>query len=244
MRNPFRGLTRFEKRLYITSLLVVTGAFLLSGSGDRLTLIASLIGATALIFVSKGYVIGQVLTVVFALFYGVISFYFCYYGEMITYLGMTSPIAMMSVVSWLRHPYRQTAEVEVNRMTKRQIAVMLSSATAVTGIFYFILRALGNANLFFSTLSVTTSYLASYMTLFRSPFYAVGYAANDVILIILWIMASAKDRSYLPMAACFAVFLVNDSYGFFNWQHMKKRQLRGEVGGTEAPASLRIGAGE
>lgn len=228
VQAPFQDLSRFERKLYIASLLTVSGAFLLSRSDDVLTLIASLIGATALIFVAKGYVIGQVLTVVFSVFYGVISFYFHYYGEMITYLGMTSPIAVLAVISWLRHPYEETAEVEVNRMTKRQVIIMFALAAVVTVIFYFILRALGNANLVFSTISVTTSFLASYMTLYRSPYYAVGYAANDIVLIILWVLASMENSSYFPMVACFTIFFINDSYGFFNWQRMKKRQRRDE----------------
>ena len=222
----FQDLSRFEKKLYIASLLTVSGAFLLSRSDDVLTLIASLIGATALIFVAKGYVIGQILTVVFSAFYGVISFYFHYYGEMITYLGMTSPIAILAVISWLRHPYEETAEVEVNRMTKRQVIVMLALTAVVTVIFYYILKELDNANVFFSTVSVTTSFLASYMTLFRSPFYAVGYAANDIVLIMLWVLASMENFSYFPMVACFTIFFINDSYGFYNWQRMKRRQCR------------------
>ena len=225
MKNPFLDLTRFETGLYLGSLVTVAGAFWLSASTDYLTLIASLIGVTALIFVAKGYVIGQVLTVIFAVFYGIISFYFCYYGEMITYLGMTSPIAILTVISWLRHPFEESKEVEVYRMTRKQITVMLILAVIVTGAFYFILRALGNANLLFSTISVTTSFLASWLTMMRSPLYALGYAANDVVLIVLWVLAAMEDASYLPMVVCFVMFFLNDSYGFVNWRRMERRQM-------------------
>ena len=119
--------------------MVVTGSFFVQPSGDILSLIASLIGVTALIFVAKGYVLGQVLTVVFAVFYGIISYYFKYYGEMITYLFMTSPIAILSVVSWMKHPYEKTAEVVVSRMNKKKIMIMLVFAIVVTVLFYFIL---------------------------------------------------------------------------------------------------------
>ncbi len=118
-KNPFRMLSKAELALWSLSAAAVAGSFLFSHSSGCLTLIASLIGVTALIFVAKGYVIGQVLTVVFSLFYGVISFCFQYYGEMITYLGMTSPIAVLTAVSWYRHPYQKTAEVAVGRVTKR-----------------------------------------------------------------------------------------------------------------------------
>ncbi|MBQ8195722.1 MAG: nicotinamide mononucleotide transporter [Oscillospiraceae bacterium] len=222
--KAFSELSRGELLLWIGSLAAVTAAFLFSGGGDILTLIASLLGATALIFVSKGMVLGQVLTVVFAVFYGIISFYFRYYGEMITYLGMTAPIAVMSVVSWLKHPYKKTAVVEVNRVSRKQIGLMLVFAVIVTVAFYFILKVMGNANLIFSTISVTTSFIASYLTFLRSEFYGLGYAANDIVLIILWIMATVEDISYLPMVVCFVVFFVNDIYGFINWKRLKKSQ--------------------
>ena len=161
---------------------------------------------------------------IFAVFYGVISFFFSYYGEMITYLGMTAPIAAASVVSWIKNPYKDSEEVKVAVLTKGKMLFIAVSAAAVTVGFCFILKALGNANLLLSTLSVTTSFIASALTMLRSPFYAAAYALNDIVLIGLWALASAEDISYLPMTACFAVFLINDGYGFFNWKRMKKRQ--------------------
>ena len=94
----------------------------------------------------------------------------------------------------------------------------------VTVSFYFILGALGNANLPVSTLSVATSFLASALTFLRSPYYAIAYAANDVVLIVLWIAAAMQDISSLPMVACFLAFLLNDLYGFINWRRMERRQ--------------------
>lgn len=222
--NPFRKLNRFEMCLWIISIVIVTGTFFLFQSTNTLTLIASLIGVTALIFVAKGHAIGQALTVVFAVFYGIISFYLRYYGEMITYLGMTAPIAVISLISWVRHPYKQTKEVQVSRLSKKQVWMMTILSVVVTTSFYFILKAMNNANLFFSTISVTTSFIASYLTACRSQFYALAYAANDIVLIVLWSLASITDISYIPMLTCFLVFFANDIYGFFNWRRMKRCQ--------------------
>lgn len=224
MKSVVKDLSAFERGLWICSVIVVSAAFFFSPSGSVLSLVASLIGVTALIFVAKGYVLGQILTVVFAVFYGIVSWRFHYYGEMITYLCMTSPIAVMTVVAWLRHPFEDSREVRVNEMTKKQISFMLVLSVIVTIIFYFILKALGTANLLFSTISVMTSFLASYMTLMRSPYYAVGYAANDIVLIVLWTLAALDNISYAPMVMCFVAFLANDIYGFCNWRKMKKRQ--------------------
>lgn len=227
IKKTFQDLSSFELGLWLTSMIVIILSYTLSGSDDILTIIASLVGVTALIFVAKGYVLGQVLTVVFAIFYGIISFFFQYYGEMITYLCMTTPIAIFSVISWLRHPYNDSKEVEVSHLTKKQVFSVIIFGILTTVVFYFILAALNNANLLFSTISITTSFTASYLTFLRSPYYAAAYAANDVVLIVLWLLASTRNLSYLPMVFCFIMFLVNDFYGFYNWQRMKKRQRNG-----------------
>lgn len=220
----FKQLTALERILWLGSVTVVSLAFLAMPTKDYLSLTASLIGVTALIFVAKGMVIGQVLTVVFAVFYGIISFYFRYYGEMLTYLCMTSPIAVLAALEWRRNPYRDTAQVRVRKLDARSATLMLALATAATVASYFVLHALDTANLTLSTVSVTTSFIASYLTFLRSPYYALGYAANDLVLIGLWMLAAFEDPAYAPMIACFAMFFVNDAYGFINWRRMRLSQ--------------------
>lgn len=226
IKASFRALTKFELTLWIASLTVVSASIALGGSPNWLTLVTSLVGVTALIFVSKGDVLGQLLTIAFSIGYGIISWNFSYYGEMITYLGMTAPIAIMSVISWLKNPYvAGKSEVKVAHLSKKQVTIMLLLTAVVTFIFYFILKFFENANLFMSTVSIATSFLASYLMLLRSDRYALAYAANDLVLISLWVMASFESISYLPMVFCFIMFFFNDMYGFFNWRKIKQRQL-------------------
>lgn len=100
---------------------------------------------------------------------------------MITYLCMTAPIAVTAIVSWMRHPYAEGKEIEICRMKKRTVAFLLFASVLVTGLFYLILAALGTENLFFSTLSVTTSFLASALTFLRSPYYTLAYAPRTIL---------------------------------------------------------------
>lgn len=218
-------LNKTEFAIWLLSVVTIAVSFLLVSEKDYLTITASLIGATALIFVAKGEVLGQILTVVFSIFYGVISFKFRYFGELITYVGMTAPIALMSAVSWLKNPYKKgESEVKIAKLTKGKIILMIVLTAVTIFVFYFILRYFNTANLFFSTVSVATSFSASYLMLFRSPYYAVAYAANDVVLIILWVLASVTNIQYVPMVICFVIFLVNDLFGFISWQKRKKQQ--------------------
>lgn len=227
MKNPFSTLNRFEWGLWLTSLTVIVICSLFSPTYNIFSLIASLIGVTSLIFIAKGQVIGQFLLIVFAVFYGIISFGFRYYGEVITYLCMSAPMAVIASVEWIRHPYRNSSQVKVGKLTPNKISIVALLTVGVTVAFYFILRALGNENLIISTLSITTSFAAASLTALRSPYYAIGYALNDVVLIVLWIMASIEDISYLSMVICFVVFLINDSYGFVSWRRMERRQKKG-----------------
>ena len=219
--------SKTEKILWCLSVMLVVLSFCIFDRENYLTLCASLIGVTSLIFNAKGNPFGQVLMVFFSLLYGIISFSFAYYGEMITYLGMTMPMAICALVSWLRNPYKgNKAEVKVNVIGKTETIFMWGITMVVTVLFYFILDAFETANILPGTLSVTTSFLAVYLTFRRSPFFAIAYAANDIVLIILWIMASVYDVKYVSVVVCFAAFLVNDVYGFISWQKMKTRQSR------------------
>ena len=217
--------TRGELILWGSSVLLITASFLIFDRESFLTLAASLIGVTSLIFAAKGNPLAQALMIVFSLLYGYISFSFRYYGEMATYLGMTGPMAVFSLVSWLRNPFEgRRSEVKVNRISGTETVFMLVLTGGVTVLFWFILRHFGTANLLPSTISVTTSFIAVYLTFRRSEYFALAYAANDVVLILLWSLAAFRDPSYISVIVCFAAFLVNDIYGFISWRKMSIRQ--------------------
>ncbi len=73
----------FQSRelLWGLSVVFIVRAFCAFDRENYLTLAASLIGVTSLIFNAKGNPIGQVLMVLFSLLYGIISYTFAYYGR-------------------------------------------------------------------------------------------------------------------------------------------------------------------
>lgn len=217
--------SKSEIILWSFSVLIIIVSFCAFNKTNYMTLSASIIGVTSLIFNAKGNPIGQLLMVVFSLLYGIISYTFSYYGEMVTYLGMTMPMAIVALISWLKNPYNgNRAEVKVNHIGKNEIFWMWLLTLAVTCIFYYILDYFNTANLILSTLSVMTSFLAVYLTFRRSPYFALAYAANDIILIMLWALASLYDIRYVSVIVCFIAFFINDIYGFISWRKMKIRQ--------------------
>ena len=217
--------SRMELALWGGSAGLILISFALFDRVNFMTLAASLIGTTSLIFNAKGNPIGQALMILFSLLYGLISYSFSYFGEMITYLGMTAPMALFALVTWLRNPYQgNKAEVAVNRIGGREYTAMYLVTALVTLLFYFILDHFNTANMIPSTISVATSFIAVYLTFRRSPYFALAYAANDVVLIVLWTLAARENIRYLSVLICFVMFLVNDLYGFVSWKRMERRQ--------------------
>lgn len=224
LKRIFGNFTPTDYILWLCSVAAVVVSSFAFGNTDALTLVATLFGVTSLIFYAKGNPTGPVLMLVFCVIYGVISYSYSYYGELITYVFMSLPMAVFTLVSWIKHPSKEDkSQVEINAVSAKETVLAFALTLIVTTVFYFILSALNTANIVFSTISVATSFVAVYFSFRRSPYYALGYAANDIVLIILWALASRDDKKYISVVVCFAVFLVNDLYGFFSWQMRKKR---------------------
>ena len=121
MSNPIKNLTKREWCLWLGSLFMVIISNILAGNIDILTLIAMCVGITSLIFAAKGNVWAQVLMVIFSILYGIISWRFRYWGEMITYLGMTMPMAIWSTITWIKNPAPNGKEVEIQKLKQKHI---------------------------------------------------------------------------------------------------------------------------
>ena len=223
MNNPIKTLTKREWSIWLGSIIIVLISNLATKDFDLLTLVAALTGVTSLIFAAKGNVWGQVLMILFSILYGIISFRFRYWGEMMTYLGMTLPMAVWSTITWIENPSENNGnEVQIQSLSKKHIVALGISGIIVTAVFYYILKSFNTPNIIFSTISIITSFIAASLTMLRSSYYAVWYAVNDVVLIILWVLASLKDPAYIPVVVNFSIFFMNDMYGFMSW---KQREL-------------------
>jgi nicotinamide mononucleotide transporter len=223
MNNPIKTLTKREWSIWLGSIIIVLISNLATKDFDLLTLVAALTGVTSLIFAAKGNVWGQVLMILFSILYGIISFRFRYWGEMLTYLGMTLPMAVWSTITWIKNPSENNGnEVQIQSLSKKHIVALCISGIIVTAVYYYILKSFNTPNIIFSTISIITSFIAASLTMLRSSYYAVWYAVNDVVLIILWVLASLKDPAYIPVVVNFSIFFMNDMYGFMSW---KQREL-------------------
>lgn len=222
MSNPFQKMTKRDLLLWIVSVSLIVASNIISGDVDLLTLTATCIGVTSLVFAAMGNVWSPVLMTVFSVLYAIISYRFRYWGEMITYAFMALPMSVWSIITWAKNSGADNnGTVKIRKITLKIVLILTFFTVLVTSGFYFILKALDTPNLFFSTASIATSFLAASLTMLRSSYYALCYASNDLVLIVLWVLASAQNPVYIPVVVNFVIFFVNDMYGFICW---KKRE--------------------
>ena len=216
-----RYFSRAEKMLWTAFVVLIVSSFLAFDGENFLALTASLIGVTSLLFNAKGNPVGQVVGIAFCLIYGYISWQYAYYGEMITYLGMTLPMSVVTLVIWLRNPFKGNRMcVQVGRLRRSDLFWLVFLTIVITAVFGYVLAVLHTANLVPSIVSISTSTIAVYLSWRRSPWFAAGYAANDLVLIVLWSLATVQDPGAVSVLMCFVAFFANDLYGFRNWRRM------------------------
>lgn len=229
MKNPFKFFSRTDWIIYTLSIAIILLSNIFAREIDYFKVIATIIGATSLIFIAKGHFLGQIIMLVFAVFYSILSYINGYYGEIIISAGLTLPLSISSIYTWVKNPYNKGENVVKSyRLNLKDVinTILISLVVLISG--FFVLRALNTNDLFVSTISLGTSFVASYLMFRRNSFYAVAFMLNDLVLIVLWSLASVNDITNLSVVFCFAMFLINDLYAFISWKIRERQQYKNE----------------
>ena len=226
IKKFFKNWNSFEIFFLIFSLLIISICFLVGSDKNILTLIVSLLGIFTVICGAKGLVISPFINIIYNIIYIILCFSQKFYGEVLIYIFIMTPINIFTIISWLKNRSNENkAIVKINKIEKKEYVILGIIATFITFAFYFLLKSLNNSSLLISTLSLTDSFIASYLLFRRSSNYALIYIINDVILIILWLTTIPSEGFiYLPVIVTFAIFLINDIYGLIMWKKREKIQ--------------------
>lgn len=236
--NPIKKLTKFEWALWLISIAAVgisaaVSFSLFPDTIDWLTLAASLIGVTSLVFLSKADVWGQILSIAFNVTYALAALNNRFFGETIIYFCLHLPIAVFTLTVWLRNRFKkEDTVIKIAKTSPVKTIIVCFIGAAVTVGAIFLLRYLDTDSLALSTVSVFTSFVALSLMVLRSPYYALVYAANDVVLIILWTISAVASPANAVMVACFIAYLANDLYALYNWRRIRRAQKTAEASET------------
>lgn len=224
IRKYFEDWNKFELSFLICGLLVsIVSAIIFNGTIIN-TLYTSLYLITALLM-SKGKVESYFVGFVSVFFYGIVSYNQGYYGELIITAFLTFPIMIIGIISWLKHQDKDEDTVIISSLSKKEITITLFSQLVLFWIYYFLLKAFNTELLVISSISVVTSVLASYFEARRSELSLFCYIANDLVIILLWLIPITNGQIELISVLVGPILLlINDIYGSYNWRRLKKQQ--------------------
>lgn len=224
IKKYFEDWNLFEKTFLICGLLISILSSIVFNGTIIDTLYTSLYLITALLM-SKGKVECYFVGFISVFFYGIVSFNQGYYGELIITAFLTFPIMIIGIISWLRHQDKDEDTVIISSLSKKEIVIALLSQLVLFWIYYFILKAFNTDLLVISTLSVVTSVLASYFEARRSELSLFCYIANDLVILLLWLIPIISGQTELISVLVGPILLlINDIYGSYNWRRLKKQQ--------------------
>ena len=224
IKKYFEDWNMFEKSFLLLGLLAsILSSVIFKGTIID-TLYTSLYLITALLM-SKGKVECYFVGFVSVFFYGIVSFNQGYYGELLITAFLTFPIMIIGIISWLRHQDKEKDTVIISTLSKKEIIIAFLSQLVLFWIYYYILKVFNTDLLIISTLSIVTSVLASYFEARRSELSLFCYIANDLVIITLWLIPIISGQTNLISVLVGPILLlINDIYGSYNWNRLKKQQ--------------------
>lgn len=224
IKNYFKDWTKFELVFLITGLIVSIFSSVAFGGKIIDTLYTSLYLITALLM-SKGKVESYFVGFVSVFFYAIVSYNQGYYGELIITAFLTFPIMIIGIINWLRHQDKEDDVVIISNLSKKEITIAFGLQLILFWAYYFLLKVFNTDLLVISSISVVTSVLASYFEARRSELSLFCYIANDIVIIILWIIpVLSGDTALISVLVGPILLLINDIYGSYNWRKLKKKQ--------------------
>ena len=226
IKKYFSDWTTFEK-CFLTFGVLASILSTLCFQGTIIECLYTLLYFITALLMSKGKVECYFVGFVSVFFYAIVSYNQGYYGELLITAFLTFPIMIIGIISWLRHQDKEENVVIINSLDKKELAISLVSQIPLYFVYYFILKLFNTELIVISTFSVVTSVLASYYEARRSDLSLPCYIANDCFIITLWLIPIIQgDISLISVLVGPVLLLMNDIYGTYNWQRMKKKQSK------------------
>ncbi len=217
MKKLLKGWNAFEMGLLSVGILSVFVSAIVFKS-EIWTAITSLGGILGALLQAKGKISSQFVGIVEVILYSILSYQNHYYGEIIIYVFVVFPMYLYGVISWMTHKNHETDTVEVNQISKKEWFILSFASIVGFVTLYYMLEYFSASQLIISSLSMVTSLIATYLITRRSKYSFLFYMGNDIILILLWgIPILQGDFSLIPILIEPFILLINDSYGWKNW---------------------------
>ena len=171
---------------------------------------------------AKGHVVRQIVGVLLAILYSIMSYNNKYYGEVIIYLIVILPLYLSGIYTWLKNKDKKSEKVKQNTLSQKEWYSLLGINIVLFIGLYFLLKFFNTNNLLVSTISMNINLTATYLLVRRSRYSFLFYLVNAFILLILWGLPVLNGNILLlPMVFDALLLLINNIYGLHSWSKSK-----------------------
>ncbi|MDD4350956.1 MAG: nicotinamide riboside transporter PnuC [Clostridia bacterium] len=222
--KKLKNWTKFELILWASCIVAVCTISIIFKSGVLIAT-CSLIGAASTFLQAKGKAVAQIFAIITVVLYSLVSYAQGLYGEVLTYVVLMLPLAIASLISWVKNTDEEKT-VKVRELNKKQLMMLPLYFVAEFVVVYFILKAINTSFLFASTLSVATSVISVVLMIIRSKYGFVSFFIDEMTSIILWSfpIIVLGNLTLLPLLINPIVNSINHLYGWKVWSAKIKRQ--------------------
>lgn len=197
---------------------------------DALSIIYSFVGLIAVFVLSKGVFFSPIFLIIMYIIYAIQAYLSGLYGEVILNVAILMPLQIYAFISWFikrKHKAEKSLSVSPQDIHLKEWSIIAVCYVLLLISVYFILQAINTNYLILSALCFANAILANYLTIRKSFYQFVVYIANNVVLILMWLMPLIEGQplgtNFLPMIVSFVAFTAINSYGLINWIKLSKK---------------------
>lgn len=225
----FKSFTLFEILFLSISLIAVITVSIVCKS-DGLSIAYSIVAIFTVFAFSKGVFIAPLYQVATSIIYATQSYYNGLYGELIKDACILAPFYIVTMVIWVLNK-KKNKEIQITTIGWKEWLCIIACALVLIVPVYFGLQALNTKYLYLSIPAFILPLVSVYLVSRRSVFQFVSFLLQNIVGILLWLMPIFQGEpggiELLPVAVSFGIFIINNSYGLWNWTRKYKAQKQG-----------------
>ena len=230
VKTYFNDWSMWEKSwLFISTIAILLASIWTWDVGNTtaswVALISSITGIWCVVLVAKGKISNYIWGLANVVFYAWAAYSWKLYGDFMLNAFYFLPMQFVGWYIWTKPNYKKDADTVKSRFLSWKARIVWTLVSVGTTIGYgFILKSMGGLTPFLDSMSTVFSVLA--MILMARMFMEqwVLWIIVDVVTVAMWANIVFLEGGMFNMGilVMWSAWLINASYGMFNWIKMNK----------------------
>ena len=220
-KSELTGWTKWSVAWLIIATSIIVGLSIY-GHDNWMSFCAAVSGVWCVILTGMGKRSSFILGLINIIFYGILSYYAKYYGEVMLNFFYFLPMNIWGWFAWKKHMNEKSGEV-IKRKLGLKKSVLIYALTAISIFIYgLILKKLGGNLPYMDSMSTVVSVVAQILSIRRLREQWVLWIVVDVVTVIMWAVHVANHGDGVATLTMWCVYLVNACIMYGRWYRETK----------------------